>query len=250
MSKYRKQYYDTAISIFDDIMKEGEAIEQASKLMAKAIMDDKLIHVIGTGGHSNMGAQEMLWRAGGLVPIDAILDGGTALINGAKRSNVVERLHGYAKAVFDSYRINDGVLIIVNAYGINPFTIDSALEGKNRGIPTIGVTSTSFAEKVPREHPARHSSGKSLHEIVDVFVNCHLPYGDAAVKFENLEQKVAPTATLANTFTVNLLVVETVKILLENNFDPPMWKSANVPGGDESNKKYEDLFGGRIKHLL
>jgi hypothetical protein len=150
----------------------------------------------------------------------------------------------------DSYRINDGVLIVVNAYGINPFTIDSALEGKRRGIPTIGVTSTSFAEKVPRDHQARHKSGESLHEIVDVFVDCHLPYGDAAVKFENLEQKVAPTATLANTFTVNLLVVETVSILLDKGFTPPLWKSANVPGGDESNLKYENEFGGRIKHLL
>ena len=250
MSKYREQYFNKTIEIFNRVMEEGAAIEKAAGLMAQAIIEDKLINVIGTGGHSNMGAQEMLWRAGGLVPINAILDGGTALINGAKRSNVVERLHGYAKAVFDAYRIEDGVVIIVNAYGINPFTIDSANEAKKRGIPTIGVTSTSFAKNVPKGHPARHSSGKSLHEVVDVFVNCHLPYGDAAVKFEDLDQKVAPTATLANTFTVNLLVVETVKILLENNFDPPMWKSANVPGGDESNKKYENLFGGRIKHLL
>jgi uncharacterized phosphosugar-binding protein len=250
MSEYREQYFNTTIEIFKSVLDEGIAIEKAAGLMAQTIIDDKLIHVIGTGGHSNMGAQEMLWRAGGLVPINAILDWGTALINGAKRSNVVERLHGYAKAVFDSYRIEDGIVIIVNAYGINPFTIDSALEAVNRGIPTIGVTSTSFAENVPSGHPARHKSNKNLHELVDVFVNCHLPYGDAAVKFENLEQKVAPTATLANTFTVNLLVVETVKILLEKGFSPPLWVSANVPGGDLSNKKYEDLFGGRVKHLL
>jgi uncharacterized phosphosugar-binding protein len=112
-------------------------------------MEDKLIHVIGTGGHSNLGAEEMFWRAGGLVPINAILDPGTALIHGALRSNFVERSSGYAKAVLD-------------AYGINSMTIEVALEAKRRGVKSIGVTSPSFGEKVPKGHPARHASGARI----------------------------------------------------------------------------------------
>jgi uncharacterized phosphosugar-binding protein len=77
-----------------------------------------------------------------------------------------------------------------------------------------------------------------------------MPYGDAIVEFDGMEQKVGPSSTLANCFTVNLLVIETVKKLKENNFNPPLWSSANVPGGDQLNKKYEEKYKLRIKHLF
>jgi uncharacterized phosphosugar-binding protein len=250
MSKYFNAYYETVTGIFQDVLKEETAIGKAAFIIAQKIMEDKLVHVIGPGGHSNMGAHEMFWRAGGLVPINAVLDAGTALIHGAKRSNIIERLPGYAKAIFDSYRIEDGVLIIVNAYGINSQSIDCALLAKERGIPSIGITSRSFCDNVPADHPARHPSGKNLFESVDVFINCHLPYGDATTSIDGVDQKVAPTSTMANCFTINLLLIKTVEMLKENGFDPPLWKSANLPGGDESNKKYETKYGGRIKHLL
>ncbi len=250
MSHYMQKYHKTILSVYEQVMQEEQAIGKAAALMTSAILDDKLIHVFGPGGHSNMGAYEMFWRAGGLVPINAILDPGTAVQYGAKRSNHIERLHGYTKAVFDAYRISDGVIIIVNAYGINSMTIDAALEAKKRSVPSIGIGSTTFGKNVPEGHPARHPSNKNLYELVDVFVDCHMPYGDAVVDFEGVEQKVGPTSTLANCFTINLVVVETVRQLVEKGYDPPLWMSANIPGGDESNRKYEEKYGFRIKHLL
>jgi len=251
MSIYTEEYFRQISAMFATTVSESsEAIERAAALMGEAIMQDKLIHVIGTGGHSNLGAEEMFWRAGGLVPINAILDPGTLISNGAIRSNHVERSRGYAKTVLDAYRVHDGVLIIVNAYGINTMTIETALEAKQRGLSTIGVTSRSFGEKVPKDHPARHPSGKNLFEIVDVFVNSWMPYGDAIVAFEGMEQKVAPSSTLANCFTVNLLVIETVRYLREHGFAPPLWQSANTPGGDEANAAFQNRYIGRIKHLL
>lgn len=251
MSSPTKQYFEKVTEALRQIEeKETEAITEAAEVMSDAIIEDELIHVIGPGGHSNIGAHEMFWRAGGLVPINPILDAGTALIHGAKRSNYIERTPGYAKAVFDAYRVNQGVLIIVNAYGINAMTIDCALEARERGLTSIGVTSTSFAKEVPADHPARHPSGKNLHEIVDIFVNCHMPYGDAVVKFDDLEQKVAPTSTLVNCFTVNLLTIKTVEVLLDKGADVPLWRSANLPGGDEANRQYEEDYVGRVKHLM
>ena len=102
---------------------EEKNLDAAASLMADAIERDELIHVVGSGGQSNMGAEEMLWRAGGLAPIDAMLDAGTNLIHGAKRSNVIERLPGYGVKIFDLYPCKAGeVIIIVNAYGINSAT--------------------------------------------------------------------------------------------------------------------------------
>ena len=185
MSKTSKFYLETIVSILKQIEeKEQESIDRAATILAQAVIEDKLINVIGPGGHSNLAAEEVLWRAGGLAPVNPILDPGTILMFGAKRSNYIERTPGYAKAVLDSYEIKKGdVLVIVNAYGINAMTIDCALECKARGVTSIGITSTSFGQHVPKDAPSRHPSGKNLYELVDVFINNYLPLGDAVVEF-------------------------------------------------------------------
>jgi len=252
MGKEIRQYKETIIEIFNKIEAEEENIKKAAELMADAIMRDELIHVIGTGGHSCMAAEELLWRAGGLAPINSILDAGINLVHGAKRSNIIERMEGYVKGVFDAYKIGQKpgeVIIIVNAYVINSMTIDAALEAKKRGMKIIAVTGREFGDKVPAGAASRHSSNKNLYELADVWVNCHLPYGDAVVEIEGLEQRVAPTSTFCNAFAVNCLVIETVRLLAERGVTPPVWTSANVPGGDAANKKWEEKYGPRVKHL-
>ena len=250
MSKYTKNYRNAVIKLFEQIEEqEQNAIDKASTLLAKTIQKDQLIHVIGPGVHSNIGTYEMFYRAGGLVPINAILDPGTLASMGARRSTVIERTPGYGKAVLEAYEVIDGVLIIVNAYGINAMCIDVATEARRRGVPTIGITSKAFAEKIPADHPARHPSGKNLFEVVDIHVDCHMPFGDAVVSIDGLQQKVAPVSTLVNSFTVNLLVIKTVEKLLEEGITPPVWASANVPDGDKANKNYIERYKGRIRLL-
>ncbi len=251
MTQASRKYLDSVAEMLNDIeSKEKESIDRAAKILANAVSEDRLVNIIGPGGHSNIGAEETFWRAGGLAPVNAMLDAGTSLIHGAKRSNHVERTCGYAKAVLDSYGITDGdVLIIVNAYGINAMTIDCALECKRRGVTSIGITSTGFADFVPKGSVSRHPSGESLYKIVDVFINNHMPLGDAVVEVPGTEQKMGPTSTFANCFAVNLLMIRTAERLWNMGIVPPIWMSANLPGGDEANKEYEEKYSPRIKHL-
>ena len=252
MSKETHYYKNKIEEIYNNILSDNPDVEAAAQVIAKEIIRGGLIHVIGPGGHSNMAAEEVLWRAGGLVPINSILDAGTNLIHGAKRSNYVERTVGYAKQVLDSYQVGktpDEVIIIVNAYGINPMTIDTVEEAKIRGMKSIAITSKSFADSLALNHPSRHPSGKNLYQEADFFINCHLPYGDAVVEIEGVEQKTGPTASLCNIFTINVLMIEVVRILSEMKADVPLWMSANLPGGDETNKAYELEYMPRIKHL-
>jgi len=240
------------VEIMDKILGEIETIQKASRVVAESIVREEPVHVIGPGGHSNMAAEEVLWRAGGLAPINAILDPGTNLIHGAKRSNFIERTPGYALKVLDAYRVGrkpGEVIIIVNAYGVNSMCIDTVLEAKKRKMMTIGITSRSFADVLPKDHPSRHPSGKNLYQEVDYFLNCHLPYGDAVVEIKGCIQKTGPTSTFCNVFTINLLMIETVKRLVELGVQPPVWMSANLPGGDEANRRLEEKYIPLIKHL-
>jgi len=245
-------YKNTITEIMNKILGGIDIIQKASRVVAESIAKEEPVHIIGPGGHSNMAAEEVLWRAGGLAPINAILDPGTNLIHGAKRSNVIERTPGYAVKVLDAYRVGrkpGEVIVIVNAYGVNAMCIDTVLEAKKRKMVTIGITSRSFADALSKDHPSRHPSGKNLYQEVDYFLNCHLPYGDAVVEIKGCLQKTGPTSTFCNAFTINVLMVETVKRLVEMGVQPPLWMSANLPGGDEANRSLEDKYIPRIKHL-
>ena len=252
MTKETQTYLDTTSSLFQKIATENPQLEAAGKVIADEIDRGGLIHVIGPGGHSNIAVEEVLWRAGGLVPINSILDAGTNLIHGAKRSNYVERTVGYAKQVLDSYRVGrvpGEVIVIVNAYGINPMTIDTVEEARKRKMKSIAITSRSFADALAPDHPSRHPSGKNLYQEADYFINCHLPYGDAVVDVDGVSQRVGPTATLCNVFSINLLMIEAIRQLALMGIDPPLWMSANLPGGDAANKANEEAYMPRIKHL-
>ena len=251
MSKTSQAYRDTVISLITAIEEnERESINKAAGILAKAVADDRLINIVGTGGHSNMAAEEAFYRAGGLAAVNPLLDAGTNLIHGGLRSTFVERTPGYAKPVLDAYGITEGdVLIIANAYGINAMTIDCALECKKRGVTSIGITSKGFAGVVPKDSPIRHPSGKNLYEIVDVFIDCHLPTGDAVVDVEGLQQKMGPTSTFVNSFAVNLLMIRTAERLIEMGIQPPVFVSGNLPEGDKMNKQIEQKYGLRVKHF-
>ncbi len=253
MSKLIRGYRKTLNTILESIEQEQAIIEKAASVIVEAFLADKMVHVIGPGGHSNMGVEEVLWRAGGLAIWNAILDPGTNLIHGAKRSNIIERTPGYAKGVLDAYRVGaqpGEVMVIINAYGINSMTIDTVEECKRRGVTTIAVTSDSFAQIVPAGHPSRHPSGKNLFAEADIYINNHLPVGDAIVAIDQYDQKVGSTSTFCNCFVMNCLSITIVDQMIKRDIVPPVFVSANMPGGDEHNKELEDKYGKLVKHLL
>lgn len=253
MSKEMTKYAEIVNTIIADILKEEDSIKKAAEVIADAIMDDRMVHIMGTGGHSNMGAEEVLWRAGGLAAWNPILDSGTNLIHGAKRSNIIERTPGYAISVMDAYRVGTKpgeVMIIVNAYGINSMTIDTVLECRKRGVTTIAVTSEPYGRNVPAGARSRHPSNKNLFEEADIYINNHLPYGDAIVEVEGCEATMGSTSTFCNCFIMNCLEIEVAKALASRGMVPPVFKSANLPGGDEFNKALETKYGPLVKHLL
>jgi len=230
---------------------EAERITAAARLIADCIGAGGLVHVIGPGGHSMLAAEECFYRAGGFVPVDAILDTGFWLGAGARRSTRIERTPGYTKAILDGYDLRRGeVLMIVNAYGVNAATIDAAEEGRARGLSTIGVTSVDHARSLPRDHPARHPSARNLFEVVDVYVDTKVPVGDGVLRLPGLDEPVGPISTLANAFALNAMLLEAMALMLGRGQTPPIWRSANSPGGDEFNRRYFEEYGTRIRRLL
>ncbi len=229
---------------------EAGQVDSAAELLAERVAADQLIHVYGPGGHSNLAAQEVFFRAGGLMHVNAILDEGTLLSSGALRSMAMERLPGYGATVVRDADVRAGdVLVMVNAYGINAALIDAAHTARSAGLTTIGVSSRQHAEGTAPDHPARHPSGLNLHTVVDVAIDTKVPIGDAVVEVGNVSERTGAISTFANAFTMNWLMMVTIDKLAERGIDPPIWRSGNAPGGDEANGRFVDRFRGRVRHL-
>src|SRR3954470_3944045 len=147
-------YLERAVELIQRVaVEEGAAIVRAGAAIADRIAEDRLIYVIGPGGHSQIGAEEVFSRAGGLAAIYSFIDDGFYLGHGAGRSMRIERTPGYARALLDGvdFEARD-LLIIVNAYGINAATIDSALFAREHGMTSIGVTSIANQRGLPQGH--------------------------------------------------------------------------------------------------
>ena len=229
---------------------EGNTIVRAGAASADRIAEDRLIYVIGPGGHSQIGAEEVFSRAGGLACIVAFIDDGFYLGNGSARSMAIERTPGYARAILSGTSFDPGdILLIVNAYGINAATIESAMYARELGMTTIGVTSVANQRGLPQGHPSRHPSGKDLCDLVDIVVDTKMPLGDALMKLDGVSEKVAPVSTIVNAFTLNSIMLEAIAELARRGIEPPIWRSSNSPGGDEANVAVTERYRGRIKNL-
>ena len=244
-------YLAEAQAIMAAILAETSAeMTRAAARMADQIAADRLIRIFGPGGHSNLATQELFFRAGGLMHVDAILDEGTLLSNGALRSMAIERTPGYGRVVIADRRIGEGdLLILVNAYGINAALIDAALEAKARGADLIGVSSRRHAEQTAPEHPARHPTKRNLHDLVDIHIDTRVPVGDAVVRVPGVGEPVAAISTFANAFALNCLSIRTIAALAERGIEPPVWRSGNAPGGDEANARFLHRFRDRVRGL-
>jgi uncharacterized phosphosugar-binding protein len=158
-----------------------------------------------------------------------------------------ERLTGYAGVLLEAYPISPSdLLIIASNSGRNPLPVEMAQGARERGIPTIGITSLAHSQSVSSRAP----SGKRLFEVCDVVIdNCGVP-GDAVLDLGNgTPLRVGPTSTLAGAFIANSLVSLAAAELMERGIDPPVFVSANVDGGDARNQRLLEMMKQRIRGL-
>lgn len=92
--------------------KNAEALEQAAEAIATCMEHKGILHTFGTG-HGHILAEELFYRAGGLVAVNALLDPGLMLHVSALSSSHLERLPGYAERVLERYQISKGDVMII-----------------------------------------------------------------------------------------------------------------------------------------
>ena len=226
----------------------GGGLDTAIGLMTGAIEAGAVIQAFGTG-HSEAFAMEIAGRAGGLIPTnkialrDLVLQG--SLPVDTLSGSSLERNPDIIAELWEISPIHPGdVFVIASNSGVNGSVVGLALLAKEKGHDVIAVTSLQHTAQVGPKHP----SGLRLSEVADVVIDNLAPYGDATLALPG-GVAVGSVSSITSAFLAQLLTIGVAERMNGNGRVPPLYLSANIPGGDEHNRALEKKYEGRIRRI-
>ncbi len=245
MDDKRLAYLPTIKGLLEKLDNDSEPLLLAAQWCADTVAHGGLIHVFGAG-HSHMTAEEAFQRAGGLVPVNAVLVDWLMVHQGARRATLLERQSGLGELIVSTEPVEAGdVFFVVSNSGRNPVPVEVAQAAKERGARVVALTSVQHSEAVT----ARGDRGVKLSAVADLVLDTHAPVGDAAIAVDG-DLKVGGVSTVMSVVIIQTIVVATVTMLIERGLQPPVFKSGNVDGADEWNAEQLKRLGPRVPTLL
>lgn len=246
MTDLTKSFLHQVTSRLERLAGPNKPIDDAVVMIANSLEAGGVVQAFGTG-HSEAFAMEIAGRAGGLIATNRIalrtlvLRGGRdlSILGGAE----LERDPSVADDLLNLFELNpQDVFIIASNSGVNGSILGIALAAKARGHKVIAVTSLDHTMKVKPKHP----SGKRLSEVADIVIDNLAPFGDSTMQLEG-GVGVGAVSSLTAAFIAQRITIGVSEAIRQRGKTPPVYISANIPGGDEHNRALEDLYGERIR---
>ncbi|MDA2808090.1 sugar isomerase domain-containing protein [Nocardiopsis suaedae] len=217
--------------------------EVAALVVERAVRGDGMVLVAGSG-HSMIAVAEAFFRAGGLAPVKPLYHPDLLPLHGAAAATAAERRSGLADEVLDGAGADadrGDLLFVFSTSGVNPYPVELARGARGRGLPVVAFTSRACAAAAPRR------AGGTLAEDAGLVVDTLVDPGDAA--YPQADPVTAPLSSLANSYLWNLLLASVHDRVRKEDLEPPLWRSANMPGGDEANQRFFSRYGPRVPEL-
>ncbi|GLY22077.1 SIS domain-containing protein [Micromonospora sp. NBRC 101691] len=242
------QEYLTAVNaaIAQVATTQSDAVRRAADLITAALRAGGVVQAFGSG-HSEALAMEIAGRAGGLVPTNRIALRDIVLYGGAERAALddpfLERDPAVAHRLYELAPVKpDDVFVIASSSGVNGVVVELASVVREHGHRLVAITSLAHTNAVPSRHP----SGRRLGDLADVVLDNGAPFGDAALPIEG-GGAVGAISSITGALLAQQVVCEVVARLVAAGETPPVYLSANIPGGDRHNQELEARYAGRIR---
>lgn len=246
MTDLPTRYLHEVTTRLEQIAAATGPIDDAIALITDSLEQGGVVQAFGTG-HSEAFAMEIAGRAGGLIATNRIplrtlvLRGGrdVSVLGGAD----LERDPNVAEDLLSLYDLHpQDVFIIASNSGVNGSIVGLALAAKARGHKVIAVTSLDHTNRVQPKHP----SGKRLSEVADIVIDNLAPFGDSTMELEG-GIGIGAVSSLTAAFIAQRITIGVAEAIRQRGKTPPVYISANIPGGDEHNSALENLYGDRIR---
>ena len=242
-------YVERAFALLERTRAERTAeIAAAARVLADCVAAGGVVQAFGTG-HSQAAVLEIAGRAGGLVPTNRISVPDVVLYGGESpevlADPLLERQPGLAARL---YALADprpaDMFVIVSNSGVNNSVVEMALAVKENGHPLVAVTSRQHTAAVP----ALHASGRKLADLADVVLDNGGPLGDGLLELSN-GARVCAGSTLSSVLLVQMMIAEAMGLLTQAGIEPPVYLSANLPGGHDRNLELDARYAGRLRRV-
>lgn len=246
MTDLTKQFLNEVTTRLERLAGPNRSIDDAVAMVADSLEAGGVVQAFGTG-HSEAFAMEIAGRAGGLIATNRIAlrtlvlrgDRDVSALGGAE----FERDPNIGENLLSLFTIEPhDVFIIASNSGVNGSIVGMALAAKARGHKLIAVTSLDHTNRVQPKHP----SGKRLSEVADIVIDNLAPFGDSTLTLEG-GIGVGAVSSLTAAFIAQRITIGVAETMRRRGKTPPVYISANIPGGDEHNRALEDLYGDRIR---
>jgi uncharacterized phosphosugar-binding protein len=240
-------YLDALGPILAKVERQADGpVQEAADLVVASLRAGGVLQAFGTG-HSEALAMELAGRAGGLVPTNRISLRDVVIFGGESPEvlgdGLLERDPSIAHRLYDLAAVAAADLFVIGSNsGVNGAIVEFARLVKERGHRLIAITSFTQTADVDSRHP----SGAKLIDHADVALDNGAPYGDAVLPLPGGGTACAVSSITA-ALLAQLVVAEVVRRLLQAGEAPPVYVSANVPGGYEHNSTLEARYAGRIR---
>lgn len=213
-------------------------VGEAADLLLATVRADGLVLTAGAG-HSLAAVAETFYRAGGLACVRPLYHPDLLPMHGAVSSTKAERRSGLAAEVLGDSLGEHDVLVVFSTSGVNPYPVELATLARAAGRPVVAVTSGPASAVAPRR------SDSTLAEQGTVVLDTLVPPGDSTYPPD--APVAAPISTVANAFLWNLVLVRLIDAAEAGEL--PLWRSSNVPGGDEANSGLMARYTPRVPAL-
>ena len=245
----RANYWQSIQPLVEKCLAHNQsAMKKASAEIFDSLGAGGVWHLFGSG-HSSLRVEEAFHRAGGLVAVNPLtVVELSPLVNPAKNREA-ERSEGLTPKILQNHSVqkNEVIWIISNS-GINPASVDIAIAAKAMGMRVWAITCVEHSLAAN----SRHSSGKRLFEVADSVLDTLLPPGDAILEISGAENSSYQSG--AASLVVGSVLLHSVEELVIEKFVelglvPPVYRSSNLPGGDEHNKSLEARYENRVMRM-
>lgn len=245
-SNYFLAYLETVQKLIEEAKAQaGGAIEEAADMIAGVIAEGRVLYVFGPS-HAGLMAQDLFYRAGGLMAIEPLLPAGLMLNERpVTRTSALERLPGYADVVLKDSPIGEGdILLLISVSGRNPIVVEMGISAKKRGAKVVALTNLAYSKSV-----TARSGNMRLFEVADLVIDLPGHVGDAVIPVDGVSQRVGPTSTAVGCAILQGLMVEVCGKLVENGYPPPVLVSSNLDQGDRSNEELFNIYRNKVSYL-
>ena len=210
----------------------SEELGTAADWISDALLRERRLHVFGAS-HAGLLAQDLYYRAGGLVPIVPILPAGLMLNeHPVQRTSRLERLPGVAETFMADVALEpDDVVVVISVSGRNPVPLEVCEYAQARGARVIALTCVAFSRTQPSRGRGR------LFELADLTIDLPVVPGDAVLRLDGLDTPIGPTSSAVGAAILHGLMCESAARMLAAGGEPPVFVSGNIDGSDERNAR-------------